>query len=104
MALKEIYDLGEEIPLGQVPKRMHAFAIRQDRFGEPMDAWKREIIDVPKLGPKDVLVYVMATGINYNKQQNTKTQHLSSTTKHRECPRSNNPPSKSTLRARFNTN
>ena len=66
MALKEIYDLGEEIPLGQVPKKMHAFAIRQDRFGEPIDAWKRETIDVPKLGTKDVLVYVMATGINYN--------------------------------------
>jgi len=66
MSLKEIYDLGEEIPLGQVPKKMHAFAIRQDRFGEPIDAWQREIIDVPQLGPKDALVYVMATGINYN--------------------------------------
>ena len=66
MATKEIYDLGESIPLGEVPKKMHAFAVRQDRFGEPIDAWKREIIDVPELGPKDVLVYVMATGINYN--------------------------------------
>ena len=66
MATKEIYDLGEKIPLGEVPKKMHAFAVRQDRFGEPIDAWKREIIDVPDLGPKDVLVYVMATGINYN--------------------------------------
>ncbi len=66
MAAKEIYDLGEKIPLGEVPKKMHAFAVRQDRFGEPIDAWKREIIDVPELGPKDVLVYVMATGINYN--------------------------------------
>ena len=28
--------------------------------------WQREIINVPSLGPKDVLVYVMATGINYN--------------------------------------
>ena len=66
MALKEIYDLGETIPLGEVPEKMHAFMVRQDRFGEPIDAWKREIVDVPKLGPKDVLVYVMATGINYN--------------------------------------
>ena len=66
MATKEIYDLGENIPLGEVPKKMHAFAVRQDRFGDPIDAWKREIIDVPELGPKDVLVYVMATGINYN--------------------------------------
>ncbi len=66
METKEIYDLGEEIPLGHVPKKMHAFAVRQDRFGEPIDSWQREIINVPQLGPKDVLVYVMATGINYN--------------------------------------
>ena len=40
--------------------------VRQDRFGKPVDAWKSEVIDVPEIGPKDVLVYVMATGINYN--------------------------------------
>ena len=63
---KEIYDLGEMPELGYVPEKMHAFAVRQDRFGEPKDAWQREILNVPELGPKDVLVYVMATGINYN--------------------------------------
>ena len=66
MALKEIYDLGDKPELGEVPKKMHAFLVRQDRFGEPKDSWKREVINVPSLGPKDVLVYVMATGINYN--------------------------------------
>tara|TARA_B100001250_G_scaffold407236_1_gene427656 strand:+ start:1986 stop:3227 length:1242 start_codon:yes stop_codon:yes gene_type:complete len=63
---KDIYDLGDMPPLGEIPKQMHAFTVRQDRFGAPKDAWKREIIDVPEIGPKDVLVYVMATGINYN--------------------------------------
>ena len=66
MAEKEVYELGDKPQLGVVPKKMHAFLVRQDRFGAPKDAWKREIIDVPTLGPKDVLVYVMATGINYN--------------------------------------
>ena len=66
MAEKEVYELGDKPQLGLVPKKMHAFLVRQDRFGAPKDAWKREIIDVPTLGPKDVLVYVMATGINYN--------------------------------------
>lgn len=66
MTTKQLYDLGERPPLGQVPKKMHAFAVRQDRFGEPMKSWQREVIDTPKLGPKDVLVYVMASGINYN--------------------------------------
>ncbi|HCP35152.1 MAG TPA: crotonyl-CoA carboxylase/reductase, partial [Deltaproteobacteria bacterium] len=63
---KDIYPLGERPPLGVVPEKMHAFCVRQDRFGEPKDAWKREVIPVPEIGPKDVLVYTMATGINYN--------------------------------------
>ena len=62
----EICALGERPPLGQVPRRMHAFAVRQDRFGEPETAWQREIVDVPRIGPDEVLVYNMATGINYN--------------------------------------
>ena len=66
VSIKEIYDLGDQPPLGEVPSKMHAFMVRQDRFGKPVDAWKSEVIDVPEIGAKDVLVYVMATGINYN--------------------------------------
>ncbi len=66
MSTKELYDLGDQPPLGEVPPKMHAFMVRQDRFGKPIDAWKSEVIGVPDIGPKDVLVYVMATGINYN--------------------------------------
>jgi len=62
----EIVALGERPELGVVPEKMHAFLVRQDRFGAPEKAWQREIIPVPELGAKDVLVYVMATGINYN--------------------------------------
>ena len=62
----EICELGERPPLGEIPRKMHAFLVRQDRFGEPRDAWKRETIPTPAIGPLDVLVYVMATGINYN--------------------------------------
>ena len=53
-------------PLGEVPKQMHAFLVRQNRFGPPRDAWKREVIPTPSIGPDEVLVYVMASGINYN--------------------------------------
>ena len=66
MTTKQLYDLGDIPPLGEVPEKMHAFVVRQDRFGEPTKSWQREVIDTPKIGPKDVLVYVMATGINYN--------------------------------------
>ena len=66
MSAKELYDLGEMPPTGVVPEKMHAFTVRQNRFGDPVDAWKREVINTPAIGPKDVLVYVMATGINFN--------------------------------------
>ena len=62
----ELCDLGERPPLGEIPQKMHAFVVRQERFGEPKDAWRREVIETPALGPLDVLIYVMATGINYN--------------------------------------
>jgi len=62
----DICKLGERPPLGEVPDKMHAFVVRQDRFGEPKDAWQREVINIPEIGSLDVLVYVMATGINYN--------------------------------------
>jgi crotonyl-CoA carboxylase/reductase len=65
--MKDVYPLGEMPPLGQVPKRMLAQLIRQDRFGDPTKAFKVEEIDTPaELKPDEVLVYVMAAGVNYN--------------------------------------
>ena len=65
--MKDCYALGETPPLGCVPKRMLAQVIRQDRFGEPKKAFQVEEIDVPaELKPDEVLVWVMAAGINYN--------------------------------------
>jgi crotonyl-CoA carboxylase/reductase len=62
----EICALGDMPPLGEAPEKMHAFLVRQDRFGEPISAWQREVIPVPELKPDEVLVWNMATGINYN--------------------------------------
>ncbi len=62
----EICALGDMPPLGEAPEKMHAFLVRQDRFGEPITAWQREVIPVPELKPDEVLVWNMATGINYN--------------------------------------
>ena len=45
---------------------MHAFAVRQNRFGQPRDAWQREVLPTPSIAPDEVLVYVMASGINFN--------------------------------------
>jgi crotonyl-CoA carboxylase/reductase len=66
MSHKEIYDIGELPPIGHVPKRMYGQLIRADRFGHPTQAFQTEKVDVPKIKPDEVLVYVMAAGINYN--------------------------------------
>ena len=58
--------LGELPPVGVVPVRMVAQVIRQDRFGDPARAFRQEIVDVPPIGPHEVLIAVMAAGVNYN--------------------------------------
>jgi crotonyl-CoA carboxylase/reductase len=63
---KDLYELGEVPDLGHVPPTMLAQVIRQARFGEPKDAFQREVVPTPSIGPRDVLVYVMAAGVNYN--------------------------------------
>jgi crotonyl-CoA carboxylase/reductase len=56
--------LGE--PPARIPSHMHAWTIRPERFGEPAQALRREVVPVPDIGDDEVLVYVMAAGINYN--------------------------------------
>jgi len=45
---------------------MHGQVIRQSRFGDPRTAFAAEVVDVPPIGPDEVLIAVMAAGINYN--------------------------------------
>jgi len=58
--------VGVAPPLGVVPARMDAWVIRRERHGVPMQSFQREMMPVPEIGPNDVLVYVMAAGINFN--------------------------------------
>jgi crotonyl-CoA carboxylase/reductase len=58
--------IGELPPVGEVPAKMLAQVIRQDRFGDPRTAFRVEEVDVPELAPDQVLVAVMAAGINFN--------------------------------------
>ena len=66
MAAKEIYEIGDLPPISELPRQMYAQLIRQDRFGEPRNAFQVERVDVPQPEPGEALVYVMAAGINYN--------------------------------------
>ncbi len=63
---KDLYEVGEMPPMGYVPKQMHAWAIRRERQGEPNQAMLQEVVDVPKPDSHEVLVLVMAAGVNYN--------------------------------------
>jgi crotonyl-CoA carboxylase/reductase len=63
---KPLYDIDQRPPLGTVPDQMHAWLIRPERFGEPTRAFQKEVVAVPEIEDDDVLVYVMAAGVNYN--------------------------------------
>ena len=63
---KDLYEVGEIPPLGHVPAKMHAWAIRRERHGEPdrpsSSRWSRRRRSIAS----EVLVLVMAAGVNYN--------------------------------------
>jgi crotonyl-CoA carboxylase/reductase len=63
---KDLYEIGEIPPVGEVPRMMRAQLIRPERFGPPERAFQLEELEVPDPGPHEVLVLVMAAGINYN--------------------------------------
>jgi crotonyl-CoA carboxylase/reductase len=51
---------------GALPETMAAWVIRQEREGEPKDAFQLEQIEVPEPGAFEVIVRVMAAGVNFN--------------------------------------
>ncbi|WP_210493757.1 crotonyl-CoA carboxylase/reductase [Patulibacter sp. SYSU D01012] len=51
---------------GELPGTMSAWVIREDRLGEPKDAIQLEEVDVPEPGAFEVIVRVMAAGVNFN--------------------------------------
>ncbi len=65
-AIKDLYAVGEMPPLGHVPAKMHAWTIRRERHGEPEQSFQTEVVDTPRPASDEVLVMVMAAGVNYN--------------------------------------
>ncbi|MCG8507164.1 MAG: crotonyl-CoA carboxylase/reductase, partial [Sphingomonadales bacterium] len=63
---KDLYEVGEIPPLGHVPKEMYAWAIRRERHGPPEESMQVEVVPTPELDSDEVLVLVMAAGVNYN--------------------------------------
>jgi crotonyl-CoA carboxylase/reductase len=51
---------------GELPDTMAAWVIREDRMGQPLTAFQIEEMEVPEPGAMEVVVRVMAAGVNYN--------------------------------------
>lgn len=64
--VKDLYEIGEIPPLGHVPEKMYGWAIRKERHGPPDTAMQVEVLPTWELGADEVLVFVMAAGVNYN--------------------------------------
>lgn len=63
---KDLYEVGEIPPMGYVPKKMYAWSIRRERHGNPDTAMQVEVVDTHEIDSHEVLVLVMAAGVNYN--------------------------------------
>ncbi len=55
-----------DVEPGTLPEKMTAWVIRPETQGEPKDAFKLEEMDVPEPGAFEVVVRVMAAGVNFN--------------------------------------
>ena len=66
LPIKDLYEIGEIPPLGHVPKEMYAWVIRRERHGPPEEGMLLETMPVPEIGEDEVLLLVMAAGVNYN--------------------------------------
>jgi crotonyl-CoA carboxylase/reductase len=59
-------DLHTVPPLGEIPETMKAVVIRKEREGAPIGSMLIEDVPVPEVGDSEVLVLVMAAGVNFN--------------------------------------
>ncbi|MET0547421.1 MAG: crotonyl-CoA carboxylase/reductase [Caulobacterales bacterium] len=66
IAPKDIYAVGEIPPQFHLPEKMWAWAIRKERHGRPLKSMQLEQVPTPKPGADEVVVLVMAAGVNYN--------------------------------------
>src|SRR6201997_4946876 len=64
--LKDFYESGGFPPLGHIPEKLYAWWIRKERHGPPETAMQCEVVPTWPIGDDEVLVYVMAGGVNYN--------------------------------------
>ncbi len=63
----DIADVAQlDVEPGELPSTMAAWVIRAEREGEPKTAFEVEEVEVPEPGAFEVIVRVMAAGVNFN--------------------------------------
>ena len=65
-AFRDLYDVGQIPPAFHVPEKMWAWTIRKERHGRPAQAMQLEVVPTHTIGEDEVLILVMAGGVNYN--------------------------------------
>lgn len=61
-----LYSPGTLSEVGCVPKKMYAWTLRNENLGAPKTAFREEVVNTPLPGAGEVLVAVVAAGVNYN--------------------------------------
>lgn len=64
--VKDLYEMGEIPPMGHVPANMYGWILRRERHGPPSTALEVEVVETPAIDSNEVLILVMAAGVNYN--------------------------------------
>ncbi|PZC40877.1 MAG: crotonyl-CoA carboxylase/reductase [Chloroflexi bacterium] len=62
----KIYPIGQLPKIGEIPELMYAATLRKNKYGEPKKAFTIEKVPVPVIGKNEVLIAVMAAGVNYD--------------------------------------
>jgi len=62
----QITEIGTLPPIGELPELMYAQTLRQNRYNIPLKAFEIEKVKIPDIKDDEVLIAVMAAGLNYN--------------------------------------
>lgn len=60
------YNIRNKTAFDEIPEKMYAWTLRSESLGEPIEAYHKELVDVPDIGDDELLIYNIASGINYN--------------------------------------
>lgn len=62
----KLFEVGTLPELGTLPEKMYAWVLRNETLGEPCNAFREEIVNVPHARKGEVIVANLYAGINYN--------------------------------------